>query len=84
MSCKLNYTFNTPIKHITLFDSLCSLSGRGYEREMIEKYMNKTSAFEKTYRKVGYVLCKYAKQISFQSIYINGIFPKTREREDML
>lgn len=50
MSCKLNYMFNTPIKHITLFDSLCSLSGRGYEREMIEKYMNNTLAFEKTYR----------------------------------
>lgn len=32
---------------ITLFDSLCGLSGRGYEKQMIEKYMNKTLAFGK-------------------------------------
>lgn len=39
--------FNTPIIHITLFDSLCGLSGGGYEKQMIEKYMNKTLPFEK-------------------------------------
>lgn len=39
--------FNTPIIDITLFDSLCGLSGRGYEKQMIQKYMNKTLAFEK-------------------------------------
>lgn len=44
MSSKLNYTFDTQIIHITLCDSLCGLSGRGYEKQMTEEYMNKTLA----------------------------------------
>lgn len=39
--------FNTPIGPISLFGILCGLSGGGYEKQMIEKYMNKTLAFEK-------------------------------------
>lgn len=39
--------FNTPISPISLFGILCGLKGGGYEKQMIEKYMNKTLAFEK-------------------------------------
>lgn len=39
--------FRTPTSPITLSGILCSLSGRKYEKQMIEKYMNKTLEFGK-------------------------------------
>lgn len=60
--------FPTPICPITLFGILCGLSGRGYEKQMIEKCMNKTLAFEKH---IDWLDTSY---VNMQNKYHSGVY----------
>lgn len=60
--------FNTPIIYITLLDSLCGLRVRGYEKQMMEKYMNKTLAFGKRIDRV------YVSYVNMQNKYHSRVY----------
>lgn len=60
--------FRTPISPITLFGILCGLSGRGYEKQMIEEYMNKTLAFEKHIERLD------TSYVNMQNKYHSGVY----------
>lgn len=60
--------FNTPKNPISLFGILCGLSGGGYEKQMIEKYMNKTLAFEKHIDRLD------VSYVNMQNKYHSGVY----------